>query len=101
MEAPRSVPNYDRKQVAGTWWYCLHCRHALAQESSIQAHVRSVHEEPEGTKGEDYTNGIHLRVMMQRWDEWSLLAVDRFALSLDSLRGAEDLLVDIGEGLPE
>ena len=64
-------------------------------------HCRSQHYCFEAVKGEDYTNGNHLRVMMQRWDEWSLLAVDKFALALDSLRGADDLIVDVGEGLPD
>ena len=101
MDVPRPVPPYDRNQIGGLWWYCLHCRYSAQIENSVFAHCRSQHDVFEPVKSEDYTNGHHLRILIDRWDQWSLLAVDRFALALESLRGADDLVVDVGDGLKD
>ena len=101
MEAPRPVPAYDRRQAAATWWYCLHCIHASVAEGNIRTHTKNQHDLFEPIQGEDYTNGHHLRILLKRWDDWSLLAVDKFTLALDSLRGADDLIIDAGDRLPD
>lgn len=105
MEVPRPIPNYDRKSLASDWWYCLYCRQPFPSEYSAKTHVRQHHyggdSEAEAVKGEDYTNGTHLRILMDRWDAWSLTAVDRFHLQLESLRGADDFAQEVGDGVPE
>jgi hypothetical protein len=102
-DAPRPVPPYGNN-VSSQWWYCLYCRHAQPTEYQIVTHVKHVHyNDPTTTviHGEDYTNGMHLRVMRRRWEEWSMLAIDRFSNHVASLRGADDFELEVGDGIPE
>ena len=100
-DAPRSVPNYEAETISGAWYYCLDCKHALATASSMRTHCRGVHLTEYPDEGEDFTNGTHLKIMLARWTEWSLLAVDSFAVAVESLRGADDLIHEIGDGFKE
>lgn len=104
LDAPRAVPPYEPQTINRMWWYCLHCRHQEITEYQTKAHVKTQHAggDPdfEVAKGEDYTNGDHLHILIDRWREWSLTVADRFVLALDSLRGADDFELEVGEGLP-
>lgn len=99
------VPPYDKKAITRAWWYCLHCRHSAPSLHSAQTHVKNSHlsvdVDDKPVQGEDYTNGDHLLVLIARWETWSLTAADRFAKQLDSLRGADDFELEVGDGVPE
>lgn len=99
--APRSVPPYGRQNIHRQWWYCLYCRQQTVLEADIRVHVRAAHMEPDVNpeKGEDYTNGDHLFILLDRWEKYSLLAADHFVTQLDSLRGADDFVFEVGEGV--
>lgn len=103
VEAAKPVPDYG-SNVASTWYYCLYCKHAQPTEYQMASHVRYAHYAGEDTAivlGEDFTNGSHLRILKQRWDEWSLLAANKFHRQVESLRGADDFELEVGDGVPE
>lgn len=102
-DAPRPVPPYRREQVATAWWYCLYCCQSQPSRQAIETHVRIHVQDREVSinEGEDYTSGAHLKVMIERWESWSLAAADRFARALDSLGGVDDFAFEVGMGLPD
>lgn len=70
----------------------------------MENHVRVQHVQDRDlaiNEGEDFTNGDHLLILIGRWEQWSLIQVDRFAVQLASLRGADDFELEVGDGLPD
>lgn len=104
MDTPKPVPPYPFDQVRPAWYYCLHCRRGESTEAGIKQHIVMSHGFGDMllvVLGEDYTNGTHLKILADRWDAWSLSAIDRFHNQVESLRGADDFELEVGNGLPE
>ena len=101
MDEARPIPPYKRGAISSAWYYCLECQHALATEYSMRTHCRSVHDVDEPSQPLDYTNGTHICILMERWDAWADFLAERFVLQVESLRGADDLAQEIGDGVPD
>lgn len=74
----------------------LYCAHCGADRDSIQDmlnHLRAAHGEKGAVSGVDFLSGASvLRLQRELRDE-----ADRFGRSIDSLRGADDFLLECGD----
>jgi hypothetical protein len=101
MEEQRQIPPYRPGNISSQWYYCLECVHGLATEYSMRTHCRGVHEVEEPCVPDNFTNGTHLRILMERWNAYAEYLLSKFERSVGSLRGADDLAHEVGDGVPE
>lgn len=98
---PRVVPLY-RDEVVGRRWYCLHCDQHRFDPETMRLHVKQLHDVLNPENGEDYAEGYNVQRMQLRRRLWIEVKAERFALAMTpDGYGAEDLLIDVGDGVPD
>lgn len=100
-EPLRPPAEIDTNAVTQTRFYCLECGADRYSEGDIRTHVRTAHGEETPMNGVEYARGSHVLLMWLRWNQWSQREMERFSIILESLRGGDDFLVEVGDGLPD
>lgn len=89
------------RQIRADRFYCFHCVDVSSDSSGwrdsqqVKVHVESMHGFAP-VPGVDFGDGTELQRMLKRWHRECAERLDRFNNFLDSLSGADDLLLDVG-----
>lgn len=95
LSEPQFIPvMYPIRTVA---WYCVTCGFCADAEYQIVAHSKVAHKAESPMNGVEYVIGAQVVRMLQRRDEWIDITAERFRNQLDSLRGADDLILEAGD----
>lgn len=97
VNEPRRLPTYPG-EVYENRWYCLHCPQHRTDANSIRIHLGASHDIEYPAPGADYGDGEMVSLLQRQRIAWEREVPERFAVELESLRGADDFAFEVGEG---
>lgn len=93
LPEPIRLPTYP-SEILQERWYCFHCSQHRIDANSLLLHLSAHHDIRNPMRGEDYGDGdLVAGLYVQRY-VWETEMDHRFKRQMDSLRGANDFVLE-------